>query len=181
MIWYCRIQSSAVSKQQDARWCGFCWSIPLLIDYVWSTVIDTAISTPSCLYCIWNRHRQNHRSILPNFLFFASFDTLEFNRLPCSNNKMYDDAVFAARFRFQLTMFGIGVLIGLSRLPHAHIAYEIDTAKIIAAFSRIFYCLLDLILLNSIVYHVQTRRCTVMRFSLVDFIINWLCLEFEYW
>ena len=51
---------------------------------------------------------------------------------------MYDDAFFADRFRYQLTMFGIRVLIWLSRLLHAHIAYGIDTAKIIAAFFQIF-------------------------------------------
>ena len=49
---------------------------------------------------------------------------------------MYDDAVFADRFRYQLTMFGVRVLIVLYPLLHAHIAYEIDTAKIIAAFFR---------------------------------------------
>ena len=54
---------------------------------------------------------------------------------------MFDGAVFADRFRYQLTMFGIRVLIGLSRTLHAHIAYEIDTSKIIAAFIRISYCL----------------------------------------
>ena len=80
--------------------------------------------------------------------------------------------VFADRFRYLLTMFGIRVLIGLSRLLHAHIAYEIDTAKIIAAFSRISYCLLDFIRLNSIICHVQTTRCTMMRVSLFDCIIN---------
>ena len=52
---------------------------------------------------------------------------------------MYDDAVFPDRFRYQLTMFGIRVLIGLSRLLHAHIADGIDTAKIIAVFFRISY------------------------------------------
>ena len=46
---------------------------------------------------------------------------------------MYDDVVFADRIRYQLTMFGIAVLIGLSRLCHAHIAYETDGAKITAA------------------------------------------------
>ena len=61
---------------------------------------------------------------------------------------MYDDAVFAARFRYHLTMFGIRVLIWMSRLLHGHIVYEIDTAKNIAAFFRISYCLLDLIRLN---------------------------------
>ena len=46
---------------------------------------------------------------------------------------MDDDAVLADRYRYQLTMFGIPVLIGLSRLLWADIAYEIDTAKITAA------------------------------------------------
>ena len=53
---------------------------------------------------------------------------------------MYDDAISADPFRYQLTMFGIRLLIGLSRLLHAHIAYEIDTAKIIAAFFQISNC-----------------------------------------
>ena len=110
--------------------------------------IDMAISILSCSYCICNRYWQNHRSILPNFLLFAWFDTLEFNRLPCSNNKIYDDADFADRFRYQLAMFGIRVLIWISPLLHAHIEYEIDTAKIIAAFFRISNCLHDLIRLN---------------------------------
>ena len=57
---------------------------------------------------------------------------------------MYGDAVFAITFRNQLAIFEMLVLIWLSRLLHAHIAYEIDTAKIIAAFFRISYCLLDL-------------------------------------
>ena len=50
--------------------------------------------------------------ILQIFLLFAWFDTGKFNCLPCPNNEMYDDAVFADRFRYQLTMFGIRVLIG---------------------------------------------------------------------
>ena len=57
---------------------------------------------------------------------------------------MYDDAVLANRFHYQLTMFGIRVLIWQSRYFHAHIAYVIDTDKIIAAFFRISYCLLFL-------------------------------------
>ena len=70
---------------------------------------------------------------------------------------MYDDAVFADRFLYQLTMFGIRVLIGLSRLCHAHIAFETDGAKIIPKFGRISHCLYDLIRLNSIVCHVQEQ------------------------
>ena len=53
---------------------------------------------------------------------------------------MYDDAAFANRFHYQLTMFGIRVLIWLSGFFHAHIAYVIDTDKIIAAFFHISYC-----------------------------------------
>ena len=80
MIWYCRIQSPAVSKQRDVRWYGFRYSIPISIGYLWNACIDMAISTPSCSYCMWNRYWQNRRSILPNFLLFAWFDTLELNR-----------------------------------------------------------------------------------------------------
>ena len=140
-----------------------------------------AISILSCSYCICNRYWQNHRSIHPNFLLFAWFDTLEFNRLPCSNNKIYDDADFANQFHYELTMFGIRVLIWLSRFFHALIAYEIDTVKIIAAFFRISYSLLDLIRLNSIVCHDQTRRYTMMQFSLINSAIIWLCFECVYW
>ena len=85
---------------------------------------------------------------------------------------MYDYAVFADRFRYQLIMFEIRLLIGLSRLIHAHVAYETDDAKIISAFCRISYCLHDLIRLNSIVGHVERARCMMMRFSMMDFDIN---------
>ena len=73
---------------------------------------------------------KKHRSILQNFLLFSWFDTLEFNRLPWSKNKIYDDAVFADRFRYHLTMFGMCILIRLSRLLNTHIAYEIAIWKI---------------------------------------------------
>ena len=129
MIWYCRIQSPAVSKERHVRWCGFRQSIPLSIGYVWNSSIDMAISILVWSYCICIIYWQNHRSILPNFLLFAWFDTLEFNRLQCSNNKIYDDVDFAVRFRYQLHMFRIRVLIWLSWLLHAHIAYITDGAK----------------------------------------------------
>ena len=89
-------------NRQDVLWCWFCWSIPLSIVFVWNSIIDKAISTPSCSHCIWNRCWQNHSRILPNFVLLAWLDTLEFNRLPCSNNKKYDHAVFNDRFRYQL-------------------------------------------------------------------------------
>ena len=71
---------------------------------------------------------------------------------------MYDDVVFADRFRYPLTMFGNRILTVLSGLLHAHIEHEIDTAKNIAACTRISYCLHDFIRLNSIAYRVQTTR-----------------------
>ena len=40
IIWYCRVQSPAASKGQDARWCSFRWLIPLSIGYVWESCID---------------------------------------------------------------------------------------------------------------------------------------------
>ena len=51
---------------------------------------------------------------------------------------VHDDEVFADRFRFQLIMLEMLVLIGLSRLFHAHIANEIAIAKITAEFYRIY-------------------------------------------
>ena len=93
--------------------------------YVWNSSIDMAILTPSCTYCIYNRWCQNHCSILPNFLLFAWFDTIEFNRMLCSNNKMHDDIVFNDRFWYQMTMFEVCIFTGLSRLLDTHIAYEI--------------------------------------------------------
>ena len=182
LAWFVTIEFNACRDQTTrCTMMPFPLIIPLSIDYVWNSSVDGAISTPSYSYCIWNRYYQNHRSILPNFLLFAWFDTLEFNRLPCSNNKMCDDAVFADRFRYQLTMFGIRILMWLSRLLHAHIAYEIDTAKNIAAFFQISNCYHDFMRSNSIVCHVQTARSTMTRFSLVHSAINCLCLEFDYW
>ena len=138
------------------------------------------ISILSCTHCICNRYWQNNGSILPNFLLFAWFDTQEFNRLPCSNKKIYDDEDFADRFRYQLAIFWIRVLIWRSWLLHAHIAYTTDGAKIIAAFCRISYCLHDLIRLKSIAGYVQTARCTIIWFSMIDSDINWLCLKCVY-
>ena len=71
----------------------------------------------------------------------AWFDTVEFIRLPCPNDKMYDNEVCIHRFRYPLAVFKIRVLIGLSWLLPAHIAYVIDISKIIAAFCWISYCL----------------------------------------
>ena len=109
IIWYCRVQSPAVFKGQEVLRRRFFWLISSSIDYVWDCCIDRVISTLSCSYFMWNRYCRNHRRILSNFLLFAWFNTVEFNRLPCSNNMMCDDVVFADRLRYQLTMFGIRV------------------------------------------------------------------------
>ena len=159
MLSYCWVQ---VSKQQDVRWWNFRWSIPLYIVYVWESIIDGVISTPSCSYSIWNRYCQNDRRILPNILLLIWFYTVEFNSLPFPNDKMYDDAVFGVRFRYPFAMFRNRELIGLFRLLHAHITYEIDTAKTMAEFCRISCCLYNLLRLSSIACRVQTTRCTMM-------------------
>ena len=80
---------------------------------------------------------------------------------------MYDDAVFGDRFRYQSTIPRFPVCVKLSRLLHAHIAYETDTAKIIAAFCRITYCFarFDTVEFNRT--RVQTTRWTMMWFSLM--------------
>ena len=114
------------------------------------------------------------------FYCLAWFGTVEYNRLPCPKNEMNDDADLADRFRYQLAMFGVGELIWLSWLLHAHIACITDGAKIIAAFCRISYCLHDLIRLNSIVDYVKTTWCTIIWFSMIDSDINWLCLKCVY-
>ena len=117
-----------------------------------------------CITCNVFNKRQFCR-----FLYcLARFHTVEFNRLPCPDSEMYDDEVFANRFHYQLTMFGIRVLIWLSRYFHAHIAYLIDSDKIIATFFRISDCFLDLIRLNSVVCHDQITRYTMMQFSLIN-------------
>ena len=60
LIWHGWIQSSAVFKRQDVRWCSFRWSIPCSIGYVWNSYINEAISTSSCSYCIWNCYIKNY-------------------------------------------------------------------------------------------------------------------------
>ena len=42
---------------------------------------------------------------------------------------MYADAVYANRFRYQLTMFEVFIFIRLSRLLDTHVAYEIAIQK----------------------------------------------------
>ena len=73
------------------------------------------------------------------FYGLAWYDTVEFNRLPCPNNKMYDDAVLA-----DLIPQSIGYVWNSSfdraiSTPSFSYCIWIDTAKIIAAFLRITY------------------------------------------
>ena len=59
------------------------------------------------------------------FYCLALFDTIEFNRLPFPNDKMCNDDVFVDRYRYQETMLEVGLLIGILRLLHDHIAPDI--------------------------------------------------------
>ena len=45
---------------------------------------------------------------------------------------MYDDEIFADRFRYQMIMFKVRLLAELSRILLAHMAYEISFAKMTA-------------------------------------------------
>ena len=113
-------------------------------------------------------HMRHYRRF---FYGLAWLDTVEFNRLPCPNCKMYGDVVFAVRFGYKLTMFLHHVLLGLCRLLHAHIAYEIDISKIIAEIYRISFSLCDLIRLNSIACLIQTTRCRMILIPIsVDYV-----------
>ena len=89
---------------------------------------------------------------------------------------MYDDVVFADRFRYPLAMFNNRVLTRLSRIRHAHISCVKDTAKIVAALCRISYCWYDFIRFNSIAFRAQTTRYTMMKLSLIDSDIHLLYL-----
>ena len=125
LAWFVTVEfiSPAVSKQQDVRWCGFRWSIMISINYVWNSNIDRAISTLSFSYCIWNRFCQNNHSILPNFILFASIDTVEFNLLPCAKSKIYMMRFSMIDSDMNWLIFELWILIGLSRLLDTHIAY----------------------------------------------------------
>ena len=165
----CRVQTPRCTMMRFSL-------IDSAINWLWLELIWLYRHLHAHIY-IWDRYSQNRHNILPNFLLFAWFDNLESNRLPCSSNKMYDDAVFADRFRSQFTMFVIRELVGLFGLLHPHIAYEIYTATIFAAFFLISYWLHDLILFHSIVCHVQRARCTMRRFLIINSDINWLMFE----
>ena len=115
------------------------------------------------------------------FNYFAWFNTAEFIRLQCTNDKRYDDVVFANLFRYQFAMFEFRLLVGLSWILHAHNAYKNDNSKIIAQFCRISFVFAWLYTVEFNCFRVQTTRCTMMWFSLIDFYINWLCTKGMHW
>ena len=84
---------------------------------------------------------------------------------------MYDDEVFAGRFRLQLIMLEVCELIGLSGLFYAHVVHEIAVAKITTEFYQYRTVKRDLIRLNSIICRVQSTRCAMMTLSLIDSVI----------
>ena len=124
----------------------FCWSIPLSIDYDCSSSIDRLF-------------RLIHAHIA------YEIDTAKIIAAFCRITRWCG---FCWSIPLSIDYVWNSSIDRLSRLLHAHIGYEIDTAKIIAAICRISYCLHDLIRLNSIVCHVQTTRCTMMWFSMID-------------
>ena len=85
---------------------------------------------------------------------------------------MCDDEVFADRFPHQSAMLENPVLVRLSRLLHARIAYEVAITKTPQNSAEYPIVLHDLIRLNSTVSRVQTPKCTMMKFSLIDTVIN---------
>ena len=111
-VWFDTFEFNRLPRSNDTmdNDVVFCCSIPLSIDYVWLSTIDMVISTPSCSYCIWKRFCQNRRRIPPNIPLFVWFDAFEFNRLPCSNDKMDDDVAFPDGFCYSSTMFGNHVI-----------------------------------------------------------------------
>ena len=126
-------------KWQDVQWYRFCLSIPFSIDYVG----DMCTKRLSRLFHAHIAYEIPIAKITAEFsrisYCIAWFDTVEFIRLLCPNYNMYDDDVFADRFRYQLPMLEIRVWARLSRLLHAHIEYEIVFGKITARIWKILH------------------------------------------
>ena len=112
---------------------------------------------------------------------FAGYDTVEFIRLPCPNDKRYDDAIFADRFLYQLTMFEFRLLIGLSWFLPARNAYETDISKIIAQFCRISYCFAWFDTVEFSCLPCPNNKMYDDVVSLIDSDINWLRTKRIYW
>ena len=116
--------SSAVSKRQEIRCCRVGRWIQLSIGCLnfayWLGYLDCFMLIMH-MKQILPKPSQHSRRIS---CWFAWIDTLEFIRLPGPNDKIYDDVVFAERFRYQLTMYEAYILIWQLRLLDTHIAYE---------------------------------------------------------
>ena len=130
MIWYCRVQSPAVSKPQDVRWRSFRWSNPLSNAYVCESCVDriTRFLRAHIAYEI------DTAKIISEFcrISYCLYDLIRLNSIVChvQTTRCTDDIVFARRFRYQLTMFVVSVFIRLSQLIDIHIAYETVIQKI---------------------------------------------------
>ena len=130
-MWHIKLYNTRKTRRAAGIWKICCWI------HVLAWINRSCIEIHKLLVLDGSLHTCNvyHvRKFCRFFFCLAFFYTVEFNCLPCPNNEMYDDTVFADRFHCYLAMFGILVLIGLSLHLHAHIIYEIDTARIIAAF-----------------------------------------------
>ena len=115
------------------------------------------------------------------FYCLAWSETVEFNRLPCPNNVMYGDTVFANRFRYLIAYLWNACIDMTISTPSCTYCIYNRYWQNHRSILRNFLCALDLLRLNSIVCHDQTTRNTMMQFSLVDSAIIRLCLECVYW
>ena len=68
-------------------------------------------------------------------------------------------------------MFETRLLVRLSRLLHADIAFEVAVAKSPPKYVEFSIVLHDLNRLDSILCRVQTNRCTMITFPLIDSVI----------
>ena len=59
----------------------------------------------------------------------ACFGKIEFNRLPCPNDKMYVAVIFADRLPFQLSMSEGCILIWQCQIRHAQIVHDTVISK----------------------------------------------------
>ena len=118
-----------------------------------------------------------YAAILQIFYCLTWWDTVEFHCLPCPNNEMYDDAVFADRFHCQLTRVGIRVLIGLSRHLHAHIAYCQNNCRFLPNF--LFFAWFDTVEFYRLPCP-NNKMYDDVAFE-IDSDITWLCLKCSYW
>ena len=159
--WYCRVQSPAVSKRQDVRWCSFRWSITLSIDLHYHVMIGL-----SRRFHAYNAYEIDAAKLSsPHSAEFPIVCMIIFSWIQSpAVSKQQDVRWCSFHWSIPLSIDYVwkSNMDSVIRLLHAHIAYEIYTAKIIAAFRRISYCLYDWIRMNSIACLVQSTKCTMM-------------------